>query len=549
METRKTIRGSLPTRSERQEQESILVADPDVRVIELLQITLSGRGYAVFSALDGESALEEVERRQPDLVVLGVRLPRQSGFQVLEALRANPDTASLPVILVSGSPSNEARIQGLRLGADDYLVKPFSPRELIIKIRRILDRVADLKLLQVKTGGLEEEAQRQRDEMLRAQQEMNECLVRISSLLRGLEEAGRRHDLDEVLEGLVQASVRDLGLERVCFLVRAAGTQTLQPRASWGVDERALRGLTLSVDGLLAQTLALEGRTLTAEELGKYPMANEDLLRLSAAGFTHFTPMRQEDGQLLGVIAGGEPDGERPIDRFEFHLLSVLARTAVIALENVSAFGNARRSFLDTTAQLIATVEARHEAVRGHSRRVHDLALRLAEPLALPDGARETVAYAALLHDLGALDRYEHLFGEDRLLSDEERMALRRHTCEGVRRLLETSQAADVADAVYHLNEHWDGTGLPDGLAHEAIPEASRVVAIANAYDALTHRRPHRPAYRAEEAIQIIRDRAGHQFAPAFVAAFERAMELGEELDPAQSLSMPTMRGPVSRSK
>jgi response regulator RpfG family c-di-GMP phosphodiesterase len=535
----------LPIRSEPREPESILVADPDVRVVELLQITLSGRGYAVHSALDGETALEQIEQRRPDLVVLGVRLPRLSGFQVLEAVRAKPEWASLPMILIAGTPSNEARIQGLRLGADDYLVKPFSPRELIIKIRRILDRASDLKLLQVRADSLEQEAHRQRDEMFHAQQEMHRCLLRIGSVLRSVEEVSARHDVSEVLEGLVQVSVRDLGLERVCFLVREKGSRTLRPHAAWGTDERALRGLALAADGFLAQTLMLEGRTLTGDALAAFPLAEEELLALSAAGFSHFTPVRQDGGELLAVIAGSGADGGGPVDQFGLHLLAVLARAAAIALESAAAFGDARHAFLDTTAALVATVEARYASVQGHSERVRDLALRLADQAGLPDAARARVAYVALLHDLGALDQYEGLFGDGRVLTDEERISLRRHSCEGVRRMLESAQMPDVAEAVYRLNEHWDGTGLPDGLAHEGIPEATRIVAIANAYDALTHPRPHRSAYRPEEALRILRDRAGHQFEPALVAAFENVLAP----EPDQSLSMPTTRGPESRSK
>ncbi|MFH1144578.1 MAG: response regulator, partial [Candidatus Eisenbacteria bacterium] len=143
-----------------------------MRVVELLQLTLSGRGYTVHTARDGESALEEVARQSPDLAVIGVRLPRKSGFQVLEAIRASGDHARLPIILIAGSSSNEARIQGLRLGADDYLVKPFSPRELLIKIRTILDRASDLRLLKMKSDVLEEEARQYRDDLRRSHAEM-----------------------------------------------------------------------------------------------------------------------------------------------------------------------------------------------------------------------------------------------------------------------------------------------------------------------------------------------------------------------------------------
>lgn len=535
----------MPIRSEPREPETILVGDPDVRVVELLQITLSGRGYTIRSALDGEAVLEEVERHRPDLVVLGVRMPRRSGFQVLEELRARPETARLPVILIAGSASNESRIQGLRLGADDYLVKPFSPRELIIKIRRILDRITDQRQLQVKNETLEEEAHRQRDEMFRTQQEMHRYLLRIGSVLSRVEEVSRRHDPGELMEGLVQVAVRDLGLSRVCFLVRDRQSGGLRPEASWGIDDRARRGLIFAADGFLAQTLRLEGRTLSADELAAYPMAEEELVALAAAGLTHFTPVRRESDELLAIIASGEPDAERAGDRFDLALLAVLGQSAAIAIEKLADVGEARRAFLDTTAHLIATVEARYAGVREHSARVRDLALRLADQLALPDGPRETVAYVARLHDLGALDQYEELFGGQRVLSDAERLALRRHACEGVRGMLERAQMSDVAEGVYRLNEHWDGTGLPDGLAHASIPEASRIVAIANAYDALTHARPHRPAYATEEARRILRDHAGRRFDPAFVAAFEVALD--PESD--QSLSMPTMRGPESRSK
>jgi HD-GYP domain-containing protein (c-di-GMP phosphodiesterase class II) len=184
---------------------------------------------------------------------------------------------------------------------------------------------------------------------------------------------------------------------------------------------------------------------------------------------------------------------------------------------------------------LIATVEGRYDYLRGHSSRVHDLALRIGGTLDLSPSKLETIAYTSLLHDLGALEEYERLFGSHRQLSDEERVALRRRTCAGVRGLLERAQLPEVSEAVYRLNEYWDGSGLPEGLAGESIPLASRIVAIANAFDALTHSRPHRRAYGPEDAAQIIRDRAGHQFDPAIVTAFERVVgvAVGEALEPS----------------
>jgi response regulator RpfG family c-di-GMP phosphodiesterase len=518
METKKTTPGSSPTPSDRQGLESILVVDDDVRVVELLQITLTGRGYEVFTAFDGDAALEEVQRRHPDLLVLDVRLPRKSGFQVLDILRAEPQTAMLPVILISANAANEARIQGLRKGADDYLVKPFSPRELIMKIRRILDRVADQQLLRVRNEALVEEVRRQREVTLQAHSEMSRSLMRIGTVLRRVEEISDRRSLGDVLAEMVRLAVVDIGIEPVCVLLRDAAAGRFLPRAWRGTSESAALNLAVGFDSYVLQVARLEGRTILLDELSEHPRAAEDVRRLLVAGFTHVTPV-QVGGEVEAVLAGGNR-GPDPIDRLDVQLLSVLAKAAATAVQNAAAFDEVRRSYVDTTAQLIATVENRYESLDGHSRRVHELGLRLAERLGVTHAERETVSYTALLHDLGALEEYDHLFGGGKTLSDLERADLRRRTSGAVHRMLAHAQMPEVADAVYHLNEYWDGRGVPDGLGGESIPVAARIVAVANAYDALTHARPHRPAYGAEEAVSIIQDRAGHQFDPQIVQGF-----------------------------
>jgi len=546
---KKTIRGFSPILSERHEQESVLVVDEDARVVELLQITLSGRGYTVHSAFDGEAAMEEIARHAPDLAVIGVRLPRKSGFQVLEAIRASGAFGRLPVILISGSPSNEARIQGLRLGADDYLVKPFSPRELLIKIRTILDRAADLRLLKTKTEGLEEEARRYREDLRRSHQEVQRYLERIGSLLRHVEEASRLQDLPGILAGLMRACARDLGLERACLLVRSAEDGGFRPRVWHGLEEHALSGFRLGAEGFLCQSLALEGRTMTVDEFARYPSAAQDLLGLAALGLTHLTPVRREDGELTALLAGGDKSAGEPLDRFDLHLLEILARSAGMAIVSAQVFAGARDCFLHTTGRLIATVEARYPEIAGHSERVADLALRLAVRLGLSAEEQQAVGYVARLHDLGCLEQYDHLFGEKRVFSEEERQRLRRLAAEGVRRQLERSPMPQIAAGVCHLQEYWNGSGMPEGIAREAIPLSSRIVVIANAYDALLHPRPHRAAYQPHEALMILRDRAGSQFDPRLVEAFAELIAQPAEVAAAQSLMMPATRGPEARSK
>ena len=115
----------------------ILVVDDDAKIVRLVRTYLEREGYRVAEANDGRSALAAIALEPPALVVLDVMLPQLDGLSVLEALRRS---SRLPVIILSARGATEDRIEGLELGADDYLPKPFSPAELVARVRRLLDR-------------------------------------------------------------------------------------------------------------------------------------------------------------------------------------------------------------------------------------------------------------------------------------------------------------------------------------------------------------------------------------------------------------------------
>ena len=118
----------------------ILIADDDPVVHESLGLYLSSEGYEHQSAYDGQQALEMVESLHPDMVVLDLMMPRVSGIDVCRTIR---QTSSLPIIMLTAKGEEIDRILGLELGADDYIVKPFSPREVLARIKAVLRRFAE----------------------------------------------------------------------------------------------------------------------------------------------------------------------------------------------------------------------------------------------------------------------------------------------------------------------------------------------------------------------------------------------------------------------
>lgn len=118
----------------------ILIAEDERDIRELVTFTLNFAGYEVVAASNGEEAVQLVEREMPDLVILDVRMPRMTGYEACTRIKNNPKTAHIPVVFLSAK-GQEAEIQtGLQAGADEYLLKPFAPDQLIAHVQKMLTR-------------------------------------------------------------------------------------------------------------------------------------------------------------------------------------------------------------------------------------------------------------------------------------------------------------------------------------------------------------------------------------------------------------------------
>jgi len=118
----------------------ILVVDDEPEAVELVEFNLRQAGFDVVAAADGTDALKKARSVLPSLIVLDLMLPEIDGLEICKLLRRDSATARIPIIMLTAKAAEIDRIIGLELGADDYVTKPFSPRELILRIRKILDR-------------------------------------------------------------------------------------------------------------------------------------------------------------------------------------------------------------------------------------------------------------------------------------------------------------------------------------------------------------------------------------------------------------------------
>ena len=121
-------------------QPNVLIVEDEPPLVELLSYNLEKAGFQAQIARDGDEALLAVEERRPDLVLLDWMLPYVSGIEICRRIRRNPETRDLPIILLTARGEEDDRIRGLDAGADDYVVKPFSPSELVARVRAVLRR-------------------------------------------------------------------------------------------------------------------------------------------------------------------------------------------------------------------------------------------------------------------------------------------------------------------------------------------------------------------------------------------------------------------------
>jgi DNA-binding response OmpR family regulator len=120
--------------------QSVLIADDAPNIVLSLEFLMKQEGYEVFSVDNGEEALNFVEQHRPDLVLLDIMMPRKDGYEVCQAIRANEQYKDTRIIMLTAKGRDVEREKGLALGADDYITKPFSTREVVEKVRKYLNR-------------------------------------------------------------------------------------------------------------------------------------------------------------------------------------------------------------------------------------------------------------------------------------------------------------------------------------------------------------------------------------------------------------------------
>ncbi len=235
--------------------------------------------------------------------------------------------------------------------------------------------------------------------------------------------------------------------------------------------------------------------------------------------------------EVKGVLMLGDTEAGA-FDRGATFTIEKIASQMAVALENAQLYEDMRSLFINTIASLANAIDAKSPWTKGHSERVMHIAARIAKEMGLPETTVERIRLGGLLHDIGKIGVIEAVLEKPAALSEDEFPPLRAHPEKGIAILSPIAQLRDVLPAILHHHERYDGTGYPKGLKGEDIPLSARIVAVADAFDAMVSERPYRKGFDISEAIGELRRGAGSQFDPKVVDCFANYVKrnMGKEL-------------------
>jgi putative two-component system response regulator len=219
------------------------------------------------------------------------------------------------------------------------------------------------------------------------------------------------------------------------------------------------------------------------------------------------------DGLVSALDAGADDFVARPFSTLELfaRIRSVLrTRQRVLRMEQAHAI----------VAALFNTVEAKDVKLKTHSQKMAHRAARLGASVGLRGDDLDAIAYGALLHDIGKIAIPQQMLDKPGPLTERERERMRLHPDIGTKICDPLQVSRAIGPIIRHHHEQWDGSGYPSGLVGEKIPLGSRIVALADAYDAIVNGRPYRAARSHDEAVAELRRCSGTQFDPGLVPLF-----------------------------
>ncbi len=520
---------------EKKKTRKILAIDDSPADLFLLKSLLQEAELTILSAQDGLEGMEVAVNERPDLILLDIMLPGIDGFEVCKKLKANTYTSAIPVIFISANDQTCDKIAGLNVGALDYIAKPFDPGELKARIKsvfRTLELEEKISLL-VDTDELTGLISRRRffailgSEMFRAQIKGESLCMMMLDIdhFKNINDTYGHLAGDMILKQL--GKILKENTYPLDFVGRYGGEEfiILMSETSYSTAIKAAEKLRRIIDGCywsigkkrISVTVSIGIASIDSND------SNELIKRADKALY-----MAKEQGRnCIACWEETRTSGTKKIRSGEYHELQI----------KVSSLAKQMRSqVLEVISAFMKTIVAKDPYIAHHGKNTQVYALAIADEMRVSQELEEKIEIAALLHDIGKIGVPDWILLKAGPLGNYDRRIIEQHSVTSVKILEPIGLFNQELPIIRQHHERFDGTGYPDQLKGKEIVIGARILAIADAFDAMTSDRPYRIAISCEETVREITDCSGSQFDPEVVEALQITYEKNKEQWPLANL-------------
>jgi putative nucleotidyltransferase with HDIG domain len=473
------------------QKERILVIDDEDFILQLARDILTKSNYEVRTISDGREGVRLLESRNFDLLLTDIRMPDISGLDVIKHVRtANKE---IPIIIITGHGTLETAVNALRLGAQGFLLKPFTPAELRAAVADALEKTRLLK--------------------------ENIKLRTLMPLFEFSRDIISETDPRRLLNLIAETALEEVHADSACICLINEETGKFELCEESGMSGGVIRDFMDNEVEKVAKLISSGKSALILDSGVTLPDGSKEVAPTGDKSQRVYVPLSIRDN-IAGILLVGRSSGQYPFSPSEVEFISVLSGQAAAAIENARLYEKLKQSYLSMIVALSGVVEARDSNTDKHMKDIAEYSVAISQRLNLNDEEIENVRRAALLHDLGKICVPDHILMKPDKLSDEEMDIVRKHPLDGAKILESVEPIRDAKNIIRHHHEFFDGSGYPDGLKGDTIPLGARIIAVADAFGAMTTNRPYRNALSTAEAIKELREFSGIQFDPHIVEIF-----------------------------
>ena len=493
----------------------ILIVDDERGIRESLDIFLSDEGHAIDTASNGREALFLLKKHNYDLVLTDVRMPDMNGMVLMKEIKEKM-RQPVPVIILTAYGTIQSAVTAVKEGASDFILKPFEIEHLRKAVNKALE--SERKKLEYKLF--------QQEGKNRYLNLMNQKLDRTVFELAILHEIGKTLnstlEINKVVSIILEMVRQTVVADKARLFLYNYEKPGLALNVSYSTENAGHTQQNDFLDQDAIDWIIWKGEPVLVDDVKQQGLLKIKHELASNVGALMIIPFKRKS-RILGAMLLANRAGGRKFIQEDKQFAVTLANQASISIENTQLYAEIQDHFADTIRALISAVEAKDTYTYGHSDRVTRYTMMIANQLGFSEIQLRRLEYLSLLHDIGKIGIDESILRKSSSLSEQEWGIIKNHSILGANIVEPIKFLEDGQKTIRHHHEWFNGSGYPDGLQENNIPLCSRIISVADAFDAMTSIRPYRDSLGAKSALKELKCCAGTQFDPMVVEKFLNA--------------------------